>query len=80
MKLREVSVTYSLPNRVAGMFGAQHASLTLGGRNLATWTGYTGVDPEVNGAGQAAFNGFGVQDFLTQPQVRTFLLRANFTF
>ena len=80
LKLREVSVTYSLPNRFAGMFGAQHASLTLGGRNLATWTGYTGVDPEVNGAGQAAFNGFGVQDFLTQPQVRTFLLRANFTF
>ena len=80
LKLRELSVTYSLPTRVAGMFGAQHASLTLGGRNLATWTGYTGVDPEVNGAGQAAFNGFGVQDFLTQPQVRTFLLRANFTF
>ena len=80
LKLRELSLTYSLPNRVAGMFGAQHASLTLGGRNLATWTGYTGVDPEVNGAGQGAFNGFGVQDFLTQPQVRTFLLRANFTF
>lgn len=80
LKLRELSVTYSLPTRVSSMFGAQHASLTLGGRNLATWTGYTGVDPEVNGAGQAAFNGFGVQDFLTQPQVRTFLLRANFTF
>ena len=80
LKLRELSVTYSLPSRISGMFGAQHASLTLGGRNLATWTGYTGVDPEVNGAGQAAFNGFGVQDFLTQPQVRTFLLRANFTF
>jgi len=80
LKLRELSLTYSLPTRISGMFGAQHASLTLGGRNLATWTGYTGVDPEVNGAGQAAFNGFGVQDFLTQPQVRTFLLRANFTF
>jgi hypothetical protein len=38
------------------------------------------VDPEVNGQGQGAFNGFGVYDFLTQPQVRTFLLRANFTF
>jgi outer membrane receptor protein involved in Fe transport len=80
LKLRELSLTYSLPTRVSGMFGAQHASLTLAGRNLATWTGYTGVDPEVNGTGQAAFNGFAVQDFLTQPQVRTFLLRANFTF
>jgi TonB-linked SusC/RagA family outer membrane protein len=80
LKLREVSVTYAVPSRVAGLFGAQHASLTLAGRNLHTWTGYTGVDPEVNGTGQAAFNGFAVQDFLTQPQIRTFLLRANLTF
>jgi hypothetical protein len=80
LKLRELSVTYSLPNRIAGLFGATHASLSLAGRNLATWTGYTGVDPEVNGAGQAAFNGFGVQDFLTQPQIRTFILRANLSF
>jgi TonB-linked SusC/RagA family outer membrane protein len=80
LKVREVSVTYSLPNRWAGMVGAQHASLSLAGRNLATFTGYTGVDPEVNGAGQNAFNGFGVQDFLTQPQIRTFIVRANLTF
>jgi hypothetical protein len=80
LKVREVSVTYTLPNRWAGMVGAQHASLSLAGRNLATFTGYTGVDPEVNGAGQNAFNGFGVQDFLTQPQIRTFILRANLTF
>jgi len=80
LKLRELSLTYSLPNRISGLFGAQHATLTLGGRNLATWTGYTGVDPEVNQLGQTSFNGFGVRDFLTQPQVRTFLLRANFTF
>ncbi|HEU5219837.1 MAG TPA: SusC/RagA family TonB-linked outer membrane protein [Gemmatimonadales bacterium] len=80
LKLREVSATYNLPGKWAGMVGAQHASVSLAGRNLATWTGYTGVDPEVNGAGQVAFNGFGVQDFLTQPQVRTFILRANLTF
>jgi len=80
LKLRELSLTYSLPNRIAGLVGATHASLSLAGRNLATWTGYTGVDPEVNGAGQNAFNGFGVQDFLTQPQIRTFILRANLSF
>jgi hypothetical protein len=80
LKLRELSVTYSVPNRIAGLVGAQHASLSLAGRNLHTWTGYTGVDPEVNGAGQVAFNGFGLQDFLTQPQIRTFILRANLTF
>lgn len=80
LKLRELSLTYTVPNRIAGLLGAQNASVSLAGRNLATWTGYTGVDPEVNGAGQTAFNGFGQQDFLTQPQIRTFILRANLTF
>jgi TonB-linked SusC/RagA family outer membrane protein len=80
LKLRELSVTYSLPSRISGLFGASHASISLAGRNLATWTGYSGVDPELNGQGQAAFNGFGVQDFLTQPQIRTFILRANLSF
>lgn len=80
LKLRELSLTYTVPNRIAGLLGAQNASLSLAGRNLATWTGYTGVDPEVNGNGQQAFNGFGVRDFLTQPQIRTFILRANLTF
>jgi TonB-linked SusC/RagA family outer membrane protein len=80
LKLREVSVTYVVPIRWARMFGAERFTLTAAGRNLATWTGYTGVDPEVNGAGQTAFNGFGVQDFLTQPPVRTFLVRVSMGF
>ncbi|MND02233.1 hypothetical protein D3C83_215390 [compost metagenome] len=53
-------------------------SLTLAGRNLLTITDYTGVDPEVNGQGQAA--NFGTWDFLTQPQVRSFILRLNASF
>jgi hypothetical protein len=80
MKLRELTVTFTLPDRWARMARADHANITIGGRNLHTWTGYTGVDPEVNGAGQGAFNGFGVQDFLTQPPIRTFIARVNLTF
>ena len=80
MKLRELTVTFTLPNSWARMIRADNANITVGGRNLATWTGYTGVDPEVNGQGQGAFNGFGVWDFLTQPPVRTFIVRANLTF
>jgi TonB-linked SusC/RagA family outer membrane protein len=79
-KLREVSVTYYMPDAWARAFRSQHASLSLAGRNLHTWTGYTGVDPELNQLGQTSLNGFGVRDFLTQPPVRTFILRANFTF
>ena len=79
-KLREVSLTYNMPDSWARAFRAQHGSISVAGRNLHTWTGYTGVDPELNQLGQGSFNGFGVRDFLTQPPVRTFIVRANFTF
>jgi TonB-linked SusC/RagA family outer membrane protein len=80
LKLREVSITYTASSRIAGLFGARALTVTGAGRNLLTWSGYTGVDPEVNGLGQNAFNGFGVNDFLTQPPIRTFLLRVNLGF
>jgi TonB-linked SusC/RagA family outer membrane protein len=80
MKLRELSVTYVVPTRWARMVGSDRITVTAAGRNLHTWTGYTGVDPELNGAGQTAFNGFQVQDFLTQPPVRTFLVRVSLGF
>jgi TonB-linked SusC/RagA family outer membrane protein len=80
LKLRELAVTVNVPDRWAQAMGAQRANLTFAGRNLHTWTGYTGVDPEVNQLGQASFNGFQVRDFLTQPPIRTFIVRANLTF
>lgn len=46
VKLREVSATYTLPDRVVR--GFQHASFTLSARELALWTNYRGPDPEVN--------------------------------
>ena len=45
-KLREVSVTYTVPPNLLG--GYQSASLTVAGRDLHTWTNYAGIDPEVN--------------------------------
>ena len=52
-------------------------SFTVTGRNLVTWTNYTGVDPELNTAGQANFS---TADFLTQPPVRYFTARVNLSF
>ena len=77
VKLREVSLTYFAPATWASRLGANSLSFTLTGRNLATWTKYTGVDPELNDAGQLNFN---TADFLTQPPVRYFLARVNVTF
>jgi TonB-linked SusC/RagA family outer membrane protein len=50
VKLREVSIRYQLPqrlmNRIAGTRSTS-AAISLVGRNLKTWTRYTGYDPEV---------------------------------
>jgi len=76
-KLREVSVPYVAPTRWAKFLGASDLSFAVVGRNLATWTKYPGVDPELNEAGQ---NNFTTADFLTQPPVRYFIGRVNITF
>jgi len=46
VKLRELAVSYDLQPRWARALGASRASLTLGARNLHTWTGFEGLDPE----------------------------------
>ena len=48
VKLRELSLTLLAPNDWARRVGSTNLSLTLAGRNLATWTDYTGFDPELN--------------------------------
>ncbi len=46
LKLREISLSFSTPPKLAAALRARAASITLAGRNLATWTGYSGGDPE----------------------------------
>jgi hypothetical protein len=77
IKLRELSLTYDAPAPWASRLGAASLSVTIAGRNLATWTKYTGLDPELNEAGQ---NNFTTADFLTQPPVRYWIGRINMTF
>jgi TonB-linked SusC/RagA family outer membrane protein len=77
VKFRELSFTYDAPSKVASRIGAASLSFTIAGRNLATWTKYTGLDPELNEAGQ---NNFTTADFLTQPPVRYWLGRVNVSF
>jgi hypothetical protein len=76
-KLREVAVTLTLPQRFAGQLRASSASLTLAGRNLKTWTNYTGLDPELNENSGA---GFSTDDFLTLPPVRMLSARLSLSF
>ncbi|HJU91001.1 MAG TPA: SusC/RagA family TonB-linked outer membrane protein [Gemmatimonadaceae bacterium] len=52
-KLREVTLSYELPASMLARFwsGIRTARISLSGRNLATWTNYTGLDPEVSNFG-----------------------------
>ena len=54
LKLRNVTVSLDLPERVAGWFGARSARLSVEGVNLLTKTDYTGYDPEVSNYGSQA--------------------------
>lgn len=77
-KLRELSATILFPTEWAQWVGADQLNLTLAGRNLATWTDYSGTDPEINGGGTGSnFNTF---DFFSQPPVRTLTARIDVSF
>jgi TonB-linked SusC/RagA family outer membrane protein len=76
-KLRELAFTVTLPQRFANSVRATNASITLSGRNLHTWTKYTGLDPELNTSSAQNFN---TADFLTQPPTKYWVGRVNLTF
>lgn len=72
VKLREVSISYTLRNEIISSLGINNVQLSLIGRNLFTISPYSGFDPEVNGAGQDAIvRGF---DFATQPIPRSIIV------
>jgi TonB-dependent starch-binding outer membrane protein SusC len=77
VKLRELALTFMAPRTWSSRLGVQGLSLTVAGRNLHTWTDYTGFDPEMNFAGGANQT---VSEFLTQPPVRQFTTRIDLSF
>ena len=76
-KLREVSATLDIPSAFAERIRASRVTVTVAGRNLATWTDYSGLDPEINQIGQANFI---TSDFMAQAPVRSWTARLNVTF
>ena len=71
VKLRSVSVSYVLDDLdFLGRIGLSGAVLTVSGRNLKTWTDYTGIDPESNLNGQTLGRGL---EYFNNPQTRSFV-------
>ena len=75
-RLREVSLSYTVPSTIAQYVRASGATITLGGRNLALWTEYSGADPEVG----LYLSNDRREEFLTLPQERSLFARLSFQF
>jgi hypothetical protein len=65
------------PDTWASAFGGHNMELTIAGRNLHTWTKYTGFDPEINSTPGANFS---TSDFLTLPPTRSWTARLSASF
>jgi TonB-linked SusC/RagA family outer membrane protein len=77
-KLREVSVTWAVPPSIGRFLRAQSTQISLIGRNLKTWTDFTGWDPETNvGAQRTLVRGFA---FATTPIPRSVAISVTSTF
>lgn len=76
VKWREFSVRLGIPESLGSRVGVlKGAAVSVSGRNLKTWTGYTGFDPEINETGGSNFT---QGEFNTQPPVRVWSLRFDF--
>jgi TonB-linked SusC/RagA family outer membrane protein len=78
-KLREVSATYIVPSTFASRFGLGRASVTVAGRNLHTWTKWSGIEPEAMFLGGAR-GGFTQLEQNNVPQLTQFVTTIQITF
>ncbi len=79
VKLREVSLYYNFPKEtLAKLGGISSLQLSLSGRNLLTFSDYSGLDPEVSNFGNQALGRN--YDVAPYPPSRSFWLSAEASF
>lgn len=77
LKLRELSVSYSLPDLWARAIGASRAMVSLAGRNLYTWTRYPGLEPEAMFLGGSRGGNFSAWEQADLPQLAQWIVTVN---
>ncbi|UOQ72084.1 SusC/RagA family TonB-linked outer membrane protein [Hymenobacter cellulosilyticus] len=84
IRLQNVTLGYSLPQRYTSVVGLSRVRVFVQGQNIATITGYKGVDPEVNTNANSTNNTIINQqagvDFNSNPQQRVFTGGINVVF
>ncbi len=76
LRLKDINLGYTLPNKMLNKINLSNLKVYLNLQNMATWTKYSGFNPEV-GAGSLATRGL---DNGTYPLFKNFRLGVNATF
>ena len=79
-RIKNVTLGYNLPADLVKHGYMQTVRVYFTAQNLATFTKYTGYDPEVNTYGLGSANYLLGHDFYTPPLAKTFLLGVNIGF
>lgn len=74
VRLRDVTISYTFDTPSFRQLGLRNATVSLWGRNLLLFTGYSGIDPETNLYGQN--NSLGVE-YYNNPGGRSFGLELS---
>jgi len=78
IRLKNISLSYNLPNDLLSGIGFDRLSLILSGQNVYTYTNYKGYDPEVNSGGASNTDvGF---DTGVYPNPKSWTIGLNATF
>ena len=73
---REFTIAYDVPSRYAKMARADHATISVSGRNLGLWTSYQGFEPEAMFLGGSR-GGNAAWEQTTLPQLRSWMVTLN---
>jgi TonB-linked SusC/RagA family outer membrane protein len=77
VKLREISVSYTFDQPwVARTLGMSSLDVRVSGRNLKTWSDYSGLDPEISGVG-GNINRVNGYDYFNLPLTRSFVIALS---
>jgi hypothetical protein len=79
VRLREASISFALPQRVARLFEMQGMSVYATGRNLKVWSPFSYGDPDGSNYGSVNAGG-GAYRLFTVPTTRTYSLGIRATF
>ena len=75
-RFQDLSINYTVPERIANWFHAPRMSVALQGSNLGLHTNYRGIDPDVN-AFATVTNGDETADLGEIPEPRTWWLKLS---